>query len=1334
MATHDLISPSATGSSDWLNRNKTASTAAASDLEEEVRQSRLDRQNRRRRLSGEGIRGLQTSAGSHRVGEMDDMSPQHTGGSTTAGEKEATLRRLMSTKSQDGQDSSAAATSSSRASGLLSRYGGQAGPTGTADAGSGASPVSLASFMGGKAAGPRLGKLAGDGRSAPPEASLIDETRMRKGVALPGMAAAESPSSPGKGRGLASFLEARAGGLQQRSDALSSSPGGQSSPAARSPSPVRRAASPTKQIPFADTFKAPASPVKRSASPSKAAADVTSQPASARPSNISPSKAHTNTLSVSPMKDAATSPIQTEEIASSSFKKITPSGATATPSWRAPTSAPAATTSTNLPSPSRSPAFASPAFASKLASDKGPTPSLTRLQGKGMVGQRLKEAKEREAAASVFSSPSASPAPASPSKFPLGRTNSSGSSANNGQTPRWAAIDTSLSQRESEEGAPRANKWTPHRSGTALPGLSRADSTSSSGARALSPTRASTAPSSSGATDDRYDVAPVRLPGMGSARSPFGASAGRASPDKGKSAYFDGTVKEDAPLEHLTKGRAKGPARRSARGPTNEAAQKVETPKEGPVAPVADSSTPSAAELTSAPAPLRNTSGKRIVVLISGSGSNLQALIDATHKGGPLSHAQITYVLSNRKAAFGLQRAASSNPPIATKVLALKTWQNRNGGGTREQYDEVLAKAVLDAEGTQLPNYDESKPSVLPPPDLIVLAGFMHIVSPQFLRALGHRTGLSEAEAPSWRPSAPVPIINLHPALPGAFDGANAIPRAFEAFKEGKIKNTGIMVHEVIAEVDRGAPIVTKEVFIRDDDTLDALETRMHSEEHKLIVEGTRIMLSRAASGRTQTQQADQPVSPTKVDVKESIKSWGSTSGRSANETDTKSASARWGQSNSERPSSPTKMSRQIEQRPQPSRHVNLKLSESVSSLPSLSAQHKAVLAGMSPSARAVADQTVSVETLSLQSDGSTSTIASHEAHILYETETLAVVHRFRSSSSGQTVATKLYARAGHQASSSSQVAQKLSDLARRYSTSVIDARQGREDTGLVRALGGKVETRQGSRRGWDKSNSLMWRVQEQDGVIFIDQVDLSTSNLCSAYSYLLSIVGNLFVWYGKGSTALEREIVSAHAREIFGPSSRISEQEEGAEDKSFWNFLSKSEGYAQAWHFRHRNVLPELSAAPRLFHVSDNDVREHEGAFTAIDVAHEGIAVLVLPAEVYLLVGKDARSRRREIALGLSCAEHLGKAVVARRLPDLPSLPVHALIYPTLEPRDLVASLRYWEEGRAGNPSATTARRINIVSLATAKKELLNSSGKWRRETVRDRDYLPLGVGPGDL
>ena len=91
--------------------------------------------------------------------------------------------------------------------------------------------------------------------------------------------------------------------------------------------------------------------------------------------------------------------------------------------------------------------------------------------------------------------------------------------------------------------------------------------------------------------------------------------------------------------------------------------------------------------------------------------------------------------------------------------------------------------------------------------------------------------------------SPPIPIINLHPALPGAFDGANAIERAYEAFQQGNIDKTGVMVHRVIQEVDRGEPLVVKEVEMVQGESIEKLEERIHGIEHVAIVEGARRVL-----------------------------------------------------------------------------------------------------------------------------------------------------------------------------------------------------------------------------------------------------------------------------------------------------------------------------------------------------------------------------------------------------------------------------------------------------------------------------------------------------------
>ena len=186
----------------------------------------------------------------------------------------------------------------------------------------------------------------------------------------------------------------------------------------------------------------------------------------------------------------------------------------------------------------------------------------------------------------------------------------------------------------------------------------------------------------------------------------------------------------------------------------------------------------------------------RLAVLISGNGTNLQAILDAIR--ARQLDAQVVLVVSNRKNAFGLERAAKAGVP--TRVHTLKPY--RDAGRSREEYDADLAELVLEAK-----------------PDWVVLAGWMHILSDAFLRHFPYR------------------VVNLHPALPGQFPGANAIAEALEAFQAGRIKKTGVMVHLVPDEqVDRGPVIASEEVPIYPGDTLDTLTNRMHQVEHRVLV------------------------------------------------------------------------------------------------------------------------------------------------------------------------------------------------------------------------------------------------------------------------------------------------------------------------------------------------------------------------------------------------------------------------------------------------------------------------------------------------------------------
>ena len=194
----------------------------------------------------------------------------------------------------------------------------------------------------------------------------------------------------------------------------------------------------------------------------------------------------------------------------------------------------------------------------------------------------------------------------------------------------------------------------------------------------------------------------------------------------------------------------------------------------------------------------------RIAVLVSGHGSNLQAILDAA-EGDKLPGVEVALVVSNRKDAYGIQRAIQHGVPVMYFPLAPYTKSDRS----RQQYDANLA-AIIQSFGVTW----------------IVQAGWMHVFSAAFLNHFPSR------------------VVNLHPALPGMFPGTHGIERAYGAFRQGQITYTGVMVHLVPDEgVDVG-PVVAQEIVpIHPDDTLETLETRIHATEHRLLVQALHDLL-----------------------------------------------------------------------------------------------------------------------------------------------------------------------------------------------------------------------------------------------------------------------------------------------------------------------------------------------------------------------------------------------------------------------------------------------------------------------------------------------------------
>ncbi len=202
----------------------------------------------------------------------------------------------------------------------------------------------------------------------------------------------------------------------------------------------------------------------------------------------------------------------------------------------------------------------------------------------------------------------------------------------------------------------------------------------------------------------------------------------------------------------------------------------------------------------------RSARPKRLVVLVSGSGSNLQAIIDACGDGRV--HGEVVAVVSNKPDVFALQRADAAGVPAVHVGV--------HQGEQRSDYDARLADVVA--------GFD---------PDLIVLAGWMRILTMSFL---------------GWFPNR---VVNLHPARPGDLPGTNAIERAWQEAIDGTRTQTGVMVHLVPDEgVDDGPVLGTANVAIDVDAGFDAFADLVHATEHRLLVD-TLATLCTAATDHT---------------------------------------------------------------------------------------------------------------------------------------------------------------------------------------------------------------------------------------------------------------------------------------------------------------------------------------------------------------------------------------------------------------------------------------------------------------------------------------------------
>jgi phosphoribosylglycinamide formyltransferase-1 len=194
----------------------------------------------------------------------------------------------------------------------------------------------------------------------------------------------------------------------------------------------------------------------------------------------------------------------------------------------------------------------------------------------------------------------------------------------------------------------------------------------------------------------------------------------------------------------------------------------------------------------------------KLAILISGRGSNMKAILDAVQKQKiPIKP---TIVISNKSAAKGLKIAKKFG--IYTEIIESKGFQ-----GNRWEYDQKIL-------------YVLNKHGITPKNSLICLAGFMRILSPEFIKKFKNR------------------ILNMHPAILPAFPGLDAQKQAIES----GVRYSGCTVHFVDEGVDTGPILVQEIVKIKNDDTEETLSKRILAKEHKAYVKAVKLIAEKKIS------------------------------------------------------------------------------------------------------------------------------------------------------------------------------------------------------------------------------------------------------------------------------------------------------------------------------------------------------------------------------------------------------------------------------------------------------------------------------------------------------
>ncbi|TGJ87414.1 hypothetical protein E0Z10_g1344 [Xylaria hypoxylon] len=352
--------------------------------------------------------------------------------------------------------------------------------------------------------------------------------------------------------------------------------------------------------------------------------------------------------------------------------------------------------------------------------------------------------------------------------------------------------------------------------------------------------------------------------------------------------------------------------------------------------------------------------------------------------------------------------------------------------------------------------------------------------------------------------------------------------------------------------------------------------------------------------------------------------------------------------------------------------------------------------------------QTLSAQLFQFSPDGKKQPVPAHHERTLFEREMYLCTHSYNNEAGRKTL--EVYFWAGDEVPESNieDAEVFVAREARSFGGTLIKLKQGKETGEFLQALGGIVITQRGSGNKFDSLAPHMLCGRRYHGHVVFDEVDFTSSILCSGFPYLITQGGRCYLWKGKGSGIDELSCARLIGTD-YALSGEMEEVEEGHEPANFWDLFGGANRFGSADHWRLKPSYDKYCS--RLF-LSDAATKQQiveVSTFAQMDLLPTNIYVIDAFFELYIVVGSLAQSQCASFHNALDFAQEY--AILAASMEDRPFVPVSTVVLEGI-PRDMKSVFRKWQD--ALSPTITNTdtglkrgRSLKIVSLSQALQAL---------------------------